>query len=192
MMSRFHARTASTCRVLALSGLVALVGCTTTPAPRYYTLDMAPSGTVTPDCDFVVARIRATEPLARRDILVKKTPTEIEYYALEQWAADPGLLVSEKLAAELGHRPDAAKTIAVSGEVLAFEQVDRQSGVEAHLKLYLEFRTAEQRPLDEPAMKRTYELYLPVQTPPPAGVVLALSKGLEQIAAAVAADAAKL
>lgn len=191
-MARFKAWTASACCAVTLGCLVMGLGCTTTPPPRYYTLDMAPSGTVHPECDFVVARIRATEPLARRDILVKKTPTEIEYYALEQWAADPGLLVSEKLAAELGHRPDAAKRIEISGEVLAFEQIDRHGGAEAHLKLYLEFRTAEQRPFDEPAMKRTYDLYLPVEATPPAGVVLALSKGLEHIAAAVAADAATL
>ena len=49
-----------------------------------------------------VERLREVESLARKEILVQRTPTQIEYYAVDQWAAAPGELISQKLEAELG------------------------------------------------------------------------------------------
>jgi ABC-type uncharacterized transport system auxiliary subunit len=172
--------------------LAVLTGCRSTPETRYYTLNMAPSGQAAPDFGLEVDRIRSAEPLARRNILVKKTSTEVEYYAVDQWAADPGELVNEKLSSEFGHRPDAQKRFLVSGEVLAFEQIDTASGPEAHIKLDLEFRREDADRFDAPALKKTYELSLPAPGGGPSAVAEALSRGLEQIAAQVIADAGKL
>lgn len=181
-------------RVIAIAVVVAgcLAGCRSTPQPRYFTLNMTPSGKAVPDFSLEVDRIRASEPLARRDLLVKKTPTEVEYYAVEQWAADPGQLVSEKLTAEFGHRPEASKRVILSGEVLGFEQIDAPAGPEAHIKLDLEFRRADADRFDAPALKKTYELSLPAEGSGPSAVVQALSRGLERIAAEIVADAGAL
>ena len=182
-------------RVSAIAVLIVgclLAGCRTTPESRFYTLNMAPSGHAAPDFGIEVEPLRTSEPLARRDILIKKTPIQVEYYAEDQWAADPGELVSEKLASEFGHRPDAEKQIRVGGQVLAFEQVDTANGVEAHIKLDLEFRKAGANRLEEPALKKTYELSLPVEGGGPSSVAKALSDGLERIAAEIVADAGKL
>jgi uncharacterized lipoprotein YmbA len=169
-----------------------LAGCRSTPQDRYYTLNMAASGKAQADFGLEVDPIRTSEPLSRRDILIKKTPIEVEYYAVDQWAADPGELVTEKLASEFGHRPEAAKQFRVGGQVLAFEQVDSPDGPQARIKLDLAVRKAEADRLDEPALKKTYELNLPVQGEGPAAVAKALSDGLEQIAAQIVADVAKL
>lgn len=178
--------------MVAVLAMGFLAGCGNSPASRYYTLDMKPSGGAAPAFGLEVERIRSSEPVARRDILIKKTPLEVEYYAVDKWAADPGQLVGEKLAAEFGHRPDADKRVRISGNLLGFEQVDTPVGPEAHIKLDLEFRRAAADRFDAPALKKTYELSLPMQGNGPAAVAETLSRGLEQVAAQIAADAGKL
>ncbi|MDX9972122.1 MAG: ABC-type transport auxiliary lipoprotein family protein [FCB group bacterium] len=179
-------------RLVTIAALIAgclLAGCRSTPENRFYTLNMAPSGQVKSGLAIDVEPLRTSEALARRDILIKKTPTEVEYYAVDQWAADPGELVTEKLAAEFGHRPDASNRVRVGGQVLGFEQVDTANGAEAHIKLDLTFRKADASRLDEPALKKTYELSLPAQGGGPSSVARALSDGLERLATEIAADA---
>jgi ABC-type uncharacterized transport system auxiliary subunit len=166
--------------------------CRSTPPARNYTLNMTPSGPPTSGLAIDVQRIRSLEPVARRDIMVKKTPTQVEYYALDQWAADPGQLVAEKLQAEFGYQPEAPKRITVSGELVAFEEVDGPQGATAHVKLDLEFRRADQDRFDEPALRKRYELTVPVEGTGADAVARALSGALEQLADQVAADAAGL
>ncbi len=175
--------------IAAMACAAFAAACKTTPPSKYYTLDMTPSGTAVPDYGIEVQRIRSAEPLARRDILVKTSPTEIEYYALDQWSADPGLLVAEKLQAEFGHRTDAEKQVRLTGQLLAFEQQDTPGGPAARVKLNLEFRTADRDLYDDPLLKKTYEIELPAASPGPGGVVRALSQAIERIAAEIVADA---
>jgi len=85
--------------ILAVSLLAA---CASTPEPHYYTLDMTPAQDPAAEHLERVERFTAAEPLARRNILIKKTPTQIEYYVGHQWAASPAGIVAEKLAAEFG------------------------------------------------------------------------------------------
>ncbi|MBI4557075.1 MAG: membrane integrity-associated transporter subunit PqiC [Candidatus Hydrogenedentes bacterium] len=179
-------------RVWVLLGLVAFSGCVTAKPPRYYTLDMRPSGTVAPPCKVVFERLAPAESLARREILIKKSPTEIEYYALDRWAADLGELVLEKLASELAKPRDLSKTLVVSGTILSFEQVDISSGAEAHIKLALDFRAPNASRHQAPAFAKVYELNTPMSSATPADASLALSQGLVRLAAEIATDLERL
>lgn len=111
--------------------LIAVAGCASGPATRYYTLDMKSSGGAKPAVNVSVDIFRVAEALARRNILIMKKPTQIEYYAVDEWAAGLEEIVAEKLNAEFGPRQDGRKTIVLSGAIHAFGQVDTPGGVEA-------------------------------------------------------------
>jgi len=178
--------------VLLLTTLALLAGCASAPPTRYYTLDMTASGRAEPVVNLTVDRIRPTEALARKQILVKKSPTEIEYYAVDEWAAGLDELVAEKLAAEFGPKEEGRKTIAVSGTILAFEQLDRPDGVEVRVKLDLALREENDGQYADPLLEKTYETGQPAAGPNAVAVVTALSKCLEEIAVQLAADAGAL
>jgi ABC-type uncharacterized transport system auxiliary subunit len=97
--------------------------------------------------------------------------------------------VPEKLRAEFGAHQPERKTIVISGDILAFEQVDRDSDAEAHIKLDLSFRNREAGRYSTPLLRKRYEVYVPADEAHPAAVVQALSKGLESLAGEIAADA---
>lgn len=178
--------------VLAFAIAVTAFGCAGAPEPRFYTLDMTASGKASPSCNIEVERLRPHDALTRVDILVKKSSTQIEYYALDRWAASLSELVPEKLRSELGTRVAERPTLVVSGEILAFEQVDRANGADAHIKLDLTFREEGESRYSTPLFRKEYEEYIPAESAHPASVVQALSSGLETIAAAIADDASDL
>lgn len=178
-----------TCLFLVASAtLTALGGCMSSPSPRYYTLDMRPSGRVSAPVRVEVDRLRPCQALDRENILVQISPTEIEYYAIDQWAADLGELVAQKLEAEFAGQGDRARTLVASGAILNFGQVDVAGGPEAHVRLALAFREAGASRYDAPVFQKTYDVRVPAEAAGAAAVVTALSRGLEQIAAAVAHD----
>lgn len=175
-------------RLLLTAAVTVLAACMSTPAPRYFTIDMRPSGEANAPCGVRVERLRAVEPVARREIMIKASPTEVEYYASDLWVADLGELVQEKLNAELSQDKNSAPAVLVSGSVLAFEQVDAPDGAEAHIKLELVFRQAGARRSDS-ALEKTYEVCVETDNNIPEAVVEALSRGLEEIAREIARDA---
>jgi len=180
-------------RLARLSLVVAVVaGCATTGELRYYTLDMSPSGQARPEYNLDLTRLHAAQALARSNILIKKTSTEIEYYAVDHWAAGVADLVREKLESEFGEPERDRDVILISGVVLAFEQVDVDGGATAHIKLELEFRRANEGRTGDPLMKRTYEANLPAGTMEAGSVVRALSQGLEEVAVRIAEDTSAL
>ncbi|HNV20615.1 MAG TPA: ABC-type transport auxiliary lipoprotein family protein, partial [Candidatus Hydrogenedentes bacterium] len=72
---------------LALGVLVcAAAGCVRSAETRFYQLDLTPSGAVAGGAGLEIGRLEVADDLARRDILVQKDATEIEYYADAQWA----------------------------------------------------------------------------------------------------------
>lgn len=169
--------------------LVVGAGCTTATPVRYYTLNMIPSGNPPAAVNIVIDRLRSVESLARKDILIKKTPTEIEYYASDQWAAGIDELVTEKLIEEFGTPSDQQRTLILSGVIQAFEQVDTPGGALAHAKLSAEFRKDR---YGDVLMTRVYDATAAVDSSSASAVVAGLSKCLETIARNIAADAAKL
>lgn len=170
--------------------LTLLAGCASVTPMRYYTLDMAPSSQVHPTMNLTVDRMRTAESLARKDIQIAITPTEIEYYAADQWAANLSELVREKLAAEFGPPVDERRTLLLSGLILSFGQVDLPGGdAEGHVKIRIEFNEERYAP---PLLEKIYEARTPAESATAPAVVRALSRCLEIIAAQIAEDAAKL
>jgi ABC-type uncharacterized transport system auxiliary subunit len=172
-------------------GLALAAGCVSAPNTRYYTLDMSPAGEGS-SINLVVDRLQATEALTRKNILIKNTPTRIEYYAADEWAADVAEMVTHKLESEFGPRLEDRPTLILSGSILAFEQVDMDAGAQAHARIAVELREERGSRLDQPLLAKTYEAQLPAQSPEPNAVVVALGQALEQIAVEIMADAARL
>jgi len=174
-------------RYLALL-LIVHCGCASAPKINYYTLAMEPSGRVQTEHNLVVERFRTTEALGRNQILIYKSPTEIEYYAADQWAGGVGELVQQKLSEEFGPYVEGRNNLIVSGTVLAFEQVDQPGGTAARIKLQVVVRDADGKRYQKPMMEKTYGITRDARGPKPSAVVQTLSKCVEEIAIEIAGD----
>jgi ABC-type uncharacterized transport system auxiliary subunit len=168
--------------------LIVFCGCVSAPKVNYYTLAMETSGRTQTDHNLVVERFRTTEALGRNQILIYTSPTEIEYYAADQWAGGVGELVRQKLSEEFGPHVEGRKSLVVSGTVLAFEQVDQPSGTAARIKLQVVVRDADAKRYEKPVMEKTYAITRDATGPKPSAVVQTLSKCVEEIAAQIAED----
>ena len=178
---------------LAALTLVAMAGCASAPSMNYYTLDMRPSGGAAMPFRVEIARMRVAEPLEGRNILIQKSPTEIEYYAVDRWAAGLNDLVQEKLEAEWnGHPSDEAPQLIAEGIIQGFGQEDQDGGPAAYLKITMEFRSPDASRYDTPLLHKTYEFRQSAEGQGASGVVNALSVCVEQLAAAIAEDATAL
>lgn len=180
----------NTMTFLGIALLVA--GCATSPSPNLYTVNMEPSAESGSPVNIAIARLRVAESLHNKRILIKKSPTEIEYYATAQWAASLDEILQEKLAAEFGPMDTDRPTYALSGTLQAFEQVDRPDGAEAHVKLKLEVREAGESQYSTPLIAKVYDVYLPVDGDTAGDVVKTLSACLEEVARAIVSDIAAL
>ncbi|HNR30155.1 MAG TPA: ABC-type transport auxiliary lipoprotein family protein [Candidatus Hydrogenedentes bacterium] len=190
-------------RITGMIGLVlAVAGCVSAPKPTYHTLDLSPAAVAeTAAINVVVDQIRVAEPLRREEVLIKKSPTEIEYYAAHKWAASLSELVAQKLNAEFGSREPDRPTILVYGTLLAFEQVDDPAGPKAVVRLELQFRPDGASRYKQPLLERVYEnpyRQEPSVAAPGASVeetvravVRALSDRLGALADAIRADAVR-
>ena len=70
--------------------MLLLAGCATTvPQFRYYTLDMAPGAAISAPVQLGRVRIDVNEALSRPEIMVRTSPTSVEYYAESLPAASP-------------------------------------------------------------------------------------------------------
>ncbi|MBI5090976.1 MAG: membrane integrity-associated transporter subunit PqiC [Candidatus Hydrogenedentes bacterium] len=172
-----------------LVAAVLITGCVSAPPPQYFTLNMEPSGKARAEKNNLdVDHLLPAEALIRNQILIKKNPTEIEYYKRAMWAERVDAVVREKLEAEFGPKNDSRPTFILSGDLLAFEQLDTEGGADAHIKMALEFRPAGSSRYDKPTFSKTYEIRVTAKTRSPGAVVEALSQGVEQIAAQIVAD----
>jgi uncharacterized lipoprotein YmbA len=160
-----------------------LSACNTSPEIRqYYTLDMTPS------VDYAgpaveVGNISVADALAKRNLMIAVKPTQVEYYALHEWAGGLHDLVRMKLARELGAE-NGRSQIRIDGRLLHFEQVEHANPPVAHVALQIDVQEAG---LSTPAAG-LYEARVPLEQATPLGLSVGLSKGLEQIAADLARD----
>lgn len=173
--------------------MVLAAGCASVPETNYFTLDMTPSRPA-PELttNVIVDRLRPSEALARPGIMIMKTPTQIEYYAADHWAANLGELVTQKLQAEFPATDPARPTVVVSGSILEFSQIDMPAGAEVSIRLELSMRPEGTSMYREPLLRKTYEHRASAPGMTAAAVVEALSQGLENVAAQLAADIARL
>lgn len=178
--------------VLALLGLMA--GCaTSSPTPRLFTVDMTPSAEAGSPVNIAVGRLRVAEPLQSKRILIKKSATEIEYYATAQWAANLDEVLREKMAAEFGPTDTERPTYVISGMLQAFEQVDMaESGNKAHVKLALEVRKDGVSQYSPAEITKIYDVSVPLTGESAGGVVDGLTVCLEMIARAIVTDISAL
>ena len=180
--------------LLLLCLLPIFIGCVTHSPARYYTLDMRPSGSVTPPHAFQVERFQVAQALSRDEIMIKMSPTEVEYYATDRWVAHIGELVARKLQVELEQEnpdPEAPK-LEVAGTIHAFEQVDTPDGAEVYVALEIIVR----KPTDSrhalPRFQRHYRENRPTAGPGPVDTVTTLSRVMEEIARQFAVDVADM
>ena len=168
-----------------------VLGCVTTPKTHLYTLAMAPSGKVHSAVTIHIESLRASEMLARRNLLIRKSPTEIEYYAGAHWASAVNELVTQKLQAEFGDELMDTRTALMWGTLLECGQEDYPEGIQAHLRMQLAFRYEGTSRYDTPLFEKTYDVKAPVSPATPDKVAEALTQCLEQMAIQIADDVAK-
>lgn len=178
----------------ALLAALGASGCFTfKPELKYYTLDMRPSGAAETGANLHVETVRVGEALARKDILILASPTEVEYYARGQWVAALDQLVRDKLHAEFGPRRPGAPDLFLAVEVIAFEQVDLpDGGADALARMHVTAHESRAAIYETPLHEQTYEARLRADRPGAGGIVEALSRCVERIAADLAADLAAL
>ena len=172
--------------------IACIAGCLSVPEPNYYTLDMRASGRV--DAPFLLesVRIRPGEAVSRREIMIRTSPTEIEYYATQLWAADLGEQLREKFKSEFGPTEAPAAIVHIEGDLLAFEQVDTKNGADARVKLDL-LVTIDSNNGGEPrSFSKIYETVVTAEAQAAPAIVEALSRGLEEIANELAEDLARV
>jgi ABC-type uncharacterized transport system auxiliary subunit len=175
------------CIVSGVACVVCLVmngGClSSSPAPRYYTLDMTASGAErSSPYSVLVERLETAGPLDRRNILIKTSETEAASYARDQWLTELGELDRDKLNGELNGGDEKPALIAISGKILCFEQVDMPDGTaEAHIRLQLAFYDAKDGTYGEPFCTRIYDVSEKAGDASASSVVRSLSRGLERI-----------
>lgn len=173
--------------LLALTSM----GCVSVPEIDYFTLDLRSSGQIQEGFTIVKMRIRTGEAVSRPEIMIRMSPTQIEYYATQRWAAGLDEQVSEKLKAELGGQPSAgALRVDIEGEILAFEQVDTVEGADAHVKLDFTFTIRAGDSGEETEISRIYETTIAADARNAAAVVRALSRATEMLAVQMAEDLA--
>jgi uncharacterized lipoprotein YmbA len=178
-------------RIGAVTALV-LAGCASAPKLDYYTLSVLRSGLARPTVNFEVERLETAGTLAGDRIVIQASPTRIEHYATARWAGGLGEQLQRKLASELGAENPGRRTVRVSGTVLSCGQLDAPGGPMAEVRLEIELRDPALRRFDAPLLRRRYEATTPVGGAGVEALVGALSRGVEEIAAAIAADAAAL
>jgi uncharacterized lipoprotein YmbA len=170
-------------------GIALLAGCLSVPGDKYYTLDMRSSGNAAAQTPFTIERLHLTEALGQRKILIQKTPTQIEYYAVDQWAAGLDELIVEKLRSEWGAPPETKEPkLLLNGTVHAFGQEDGEDGAIAHIKISLEFRKEGMSRYDNALLEKTYDLRADAEPAGADALTQALSRVLEKIAAEIAHD----
>src|SRR5690554_6802251 len=167
--------------MILLCLLPLILGCATHSPARYYTLDMRPAGMASPSHSFQVTRFQVAQALSRDEIMIKMSPTEVEYYATDRWVAHIGELVARKLQVELEQEnpvPGTSK-LEVSGTIHAFEQVDTPSGAEVYVALEIVVRKPTDSRHATPRFQRRYQENRATEAPGPAETVAALSRVLE-------------
>lgn len=185
--------------VLALT-TVALAACLSAPKLKYHTLDFTASGSIEPlPINIAIDQLRAAEPLRRDGIMIKKSRTEVEYYAEHLWAAALAEQVSQKLESEFAPIDPEKDTILIYGDIIAFEQVDDVGGAKACLRIDLQFRPEGASRYEKPLLERSYsnDCAAEVGVAPPGApvdetvgaVVQALSDRLRDFAPQIRADA---
>lgn len=164
--------------------MASLAGCASVPQFRYYTIDMQQGATLDPPARLTGVSFKVNEALAKPEILIRTSPTQIEYYALDRWASSLEEQLAEKFKTEFAGASGDRPPVNVTGRLMAFEQVDTSAGPEVRIKLDIR---AEGNPGDF-GLQKLYTASRPITGTGAAGAVEMLSRATEEIAAQFSAD----
>ncbi len=108
-----------------------LSGCASVPQYRYYTIDMTPRAELTPPVRIEGVRIfTINQALQRPEIMIRTSPTQIEYYAIDRWASGLEEQIAEKINTEFASASSDLQLFNITATLMAFEQVDTPAGPE--------------------------------------------------------------
>lgn len=172
--------------------LVVLASCASAPKLETYTIDVTPSERIHADVGLEVVAFVVAEKLASSRILIQESPTKIDTYATARWVSGIGGMVEQKLTAEFGRAGGGEPAMVVSGTVTAFEQVGDSAGAMGRVRLEIEIREAGSNRSEAPLLAKNYAATRVADGNNADAVVRALSRALEDIAAEISVDAAKL
>lgn len=164
-----------------------MAGCLSASVPeyRYFTLDMRPTAEL--DTPFWIrsVRISPAEALNKNEIMIRTSPTTIEYYALDRWASGLEEQLGEKLRAEFAQSANAGNVVDIDGTLLAFEQVDTDTGASGRIKVEIDAEVN-----GEPAVAKIYTAEIAATDASASAVVVALSRATEAVVSELAVDLA--
>ncbi|MBI1940476.1 MAG: membrane integrity-associated transporter subunit PqiC [Acidobacteria bacterium] len=133
-----------------LLALVVSASCGSLPKTHYYTLQLpAPPAPVDPRTDFIlgVERFGAAETLRDDRIVYYESSTQLNYYEYHRWGSDPAGMLEELTVRKLDRAgvfkevrrlPSRAHVdYVLRGQVLNFEEVDFEGGVQGRVTLEL-------------------------------------------------------
>lgn len=174
-------------RWMAIALLPLLAACASSvPHYRYYTLDMAPHAQAAAPIQLADVRIDVNEALSRPEIMVRTSPTSVEYYALDRWASGLDEQLAEKLKTEFASSAAGAPSVELDGVLMEFEQVD--SGAAAEVRVKLDATLTVTRSGEKAAFAKLYVESQPAAAQSANAVVQALSRAVEAIATRIAGD----
>lgn len=179
-------------RAFAVMVLTLVAACASAPKINRYVLVVEPSGGATAAVNLEVERLLTSEALSGDGIYIQVSPTRVDYYATDRWAGSLGELVQLKLAAEFGPAVPGRRTLRVSGTVLACGQVDGEGGPAGRVSLEIVVRDPERKRFEPPLLHKTYDATVAASAPVAEALVVALSRAVEEVASAIAADTAAL
>lgn len=166
-------------------------GCASAPKVHFYTLDMRASGTSSAPVNIRIERMRESDALARRDLMINKTATEIEYYTNARWATAVNEMLATKFQEEFGQKQPGRATVLLWGTVVCCGQEDTPSGPQAHLKVQVSARADGKSRYEAPLFEKTYDVTQRAAAGTPSAVVAALSECASQMASEIKRDAAQ-
>ncbi len=169
-----------------------LSGCASAPQYRYYTIDMKPSAELAPPVRIEGVRIfPINQALRGPEIMIRTSPTQIEYYAMDRWASGLDEQIAEKINTEFASASSDLEIFNITATLMAFEQVDTPAGPEVLVKLDANIQSSFRAPGQKPiSLRKLYVITRPAAAPGAAAAVEALSRATEAIASEMAADIA--
>ncbi len=168
-----------------------LSGCASAPQYRYYTIDMTPRAELTPPVRIEGVRISINQALQRPEIMIRTSPTQVEYYAIDRWASGLEEQIAGKINTEFASASSDLQPFNITATLMAFEQVDTPAGPEVLVKLDANIQPSFDATGQEPIfLRKLYVVTRPAAAPGAAAAVEALSRATEAIASEMAADIA--
>jgi len=176
------------CAAWAGGFIVVLSGCASAPEYRYYTVDMQPHAQLTPAARVEGVRVVVNQALNRPEIMIRTSPTQIEYYALDRWAAGLDEQIRQKISAEFAVAAGELPAVEIICTLMAFEQVDTPAGPQVRATIDATIQSKSSRPII--SIQKLYTVEEKAAAPGAAAAVEALSRAVEGIARLMAADIA--